>query len=41
MFGKIIYIGDSEAHVENLQKEASAADLMNMNAIFEEKNQRM
>ena len=41
MFGKIIYIGDSEAHVENLQKEASAADLMNMNVIFEENNQRI
>ena len=36
MFGKIVYIGDSEAHVENLQKEASEADLMNMNVIFEE-----
>ena len=31
MFGKIVYIGDSEAHVENLQKEATAADLMNFN----------
>lgn len=41
MFGKIVYIGDSEAHVENLQKEVSAADLMNMNVIFEENNQRI
>ena len=41
MFGKIVYIGDSEAHVENLQKEASEADLMNMNVIFEENNQRI
>ena len=41
MFGKIVYIGDSEAHVENLQKEASEADLMNMNVIFEESNQRI
>ena len=41
MFGKIVYIGDSEAHVENLQKEASESDLMNMNVIFEENNQRI
>ena len=41
MFGRIVYIGDSEAHVENLQKEASAADLMNMNVIFEDNNQRI
>ena len=41
MFGKIVYIGDSEAHVENLQKEASEADLMNVNVIFEENNQRI
>lgn len=41
MFGKIVYIGDSEAHVENLQKEAAAADLMNLNVIFEEKDQRI
>ena len=41
MFGKIVYIGDSEAHVENLQKEAAASDLMNMNVIFEENNQRI
>ena len=34
MFGKIVYIGDSEAHVENLQKEAAASDLMNTNVIF-------
>ena len=41
MFGKIVYIGDSEAHVENLQKEATAADLMNLNVIFEEGEQRI
>ena len=41
MFGKIVYIGDSEAHVENLQKEAAAADLMNLNVIFEEGEQRI
>ena len=41
MFGKIVYIGESEAHVENLQKDMSSADLMNMNVIFEEQNQRI
>ena len=41
MFGKIIYIGDSEAHVENLQSNAAAADLMNLNVIFEENDQRI
>ena len=41
MFGKIIYIGDNEAHVENIQKDMAAADLMNMNVIFEENNQRI
>ena len=41
MFGKIVYIGDSEAHVENLNTEASAADLMNLNVIFEEGEQRI
>ena len=41
MFGKIIYIGDNEAYVENTQKEMAAADLMNMNVIFEENNQRI
>ena len=41
MFGKIIYIGESIAHVENLQKEATSADLMNLNVIFEAENQRI
>ena len=41
MFGKIVYIGESEAHVENLQKETASSDLMNMNVIFEEENQRI
>ena len=41
MFGKIIYIGDSEAHIENLQSNAAAADLMNLNVIFEENDQRI
>lgn len=41
MFGKIVYIGDSIAHVENAQSEASATDLMNMHVIFEEDAQRI
>ncbi len=41
MFGKIVYIGDTEAHVENLAKDVASADLMNMNVIFEEKDQRI
>ncbi len=41
MFGKIVYIGESEAHVENLQKDVASADLMNMNVIFEAPNQRI
>ena len=31
-----MYIGESEAHVENLIKDANAADLMNVNVIFED-----
>ena len=41
MFGKIIYIGESEAHVENLIKEVNTADLMNVNVVFEDNNQRI
>ena len=41
MFGKIVYIGESEAHVENLQKNNTSSDLMNMNVIFEAENQRI
>ena len=41
MFGKIVYIGESEAHVENLQKNSTSSDLMNMNVIFEAENQRI
>ena len=41
MFGKIVYIGESEAHVENLQKDTASADLMNVNVIFEAPNQRI
>lgn len=41
MFGKIIYIGESEAHVKNLIKDANTADLMNVNVVFEDNNQRI
>lgn len=41
MFGKIVYIGESEAHVENLQKNSASSDLMNVNVIFEAENQRI
>ena len=41
MFGKIVYTGESEAHVENLQKNSTSSDLMNMNVIFEAENQRI
>lgn len=41
MFGRIVYIGESEAHVENLQKAATTADLMNLNVIFEDVNQKI
>jgi len=41
MFGRIIYIGESEAHVENLIKGTMQSDLMNLNVIFEENNQRI
>ncbi len=36
MFGRILYIGESEAHVENLIKDANSTDLMNVNVIFED-----
>ena len=41
MFGRIIYIGESEAHVENLIKGTMQSDLMNLNVIFEENNQKI
>lgn len=41
MFGNIVYIGESEAHVKNLQNNIDSSDLMNMNVIFEEENQRI
>ncbi len=41
MFGKILYIGESIAHVENIKTEASNSDLMNLHVIFEANNQRI
>ena len=41
MFGKIKYIGESIAHVENLGGETASTDLMNVNVIFEAPDQRI
>ncbi len=41
IFGKILYISDNIAHVENLSKGNITADLMNIHVIFEEKEQRI
>ncbi len=41
MFGKIVYINDSVAHIENLGGSAASNDLMNMHIIFEDNNQRI
>lgn len=41
MFGKIIFINDNVAHVENLMNKAIAADLMNVHVIFESENQKI
>ncbi len=41
IFGKILYISDNIAHVENLNKTAINADLMNIHVIFEDKDQRI
>ena len=41
MFGKIMYISDNIAHVENLGNGNAAADLMNVNVIFEANDQRI
>ena len=43
MFGKILYINDNIAHVENLVKDNPEAqsDLMNMHVIFESNDQRI
>ena len=41
IFGKILYISDNIAHVENISKGAITADLMNIHVIFEDKDQRI
>ncbi len=41
MFGKILYISDNIAHVENKMSRDVVADLMNIHVIFEAPNQRI
>jgi len=41
MFGKILYISDNIAHVENKMNRDVVADLMNIHVIFEAINQRI
>ena len=41
MFGKIIYISDNRAEIENLAKGTITADLMNVHVIFEAPNQKI
>jgi len=41
MFGKIVYISDNIAHVENKMNREISADLMNVHVIFESKDQRI
>ena len=41
MFGKILYISDNIAHVENKMNKDVVADLMNIHVIFEAQNQRI
>jgi len=41
VFGKIIYISDNRAEVENIAKGTITADLMNVHVIFEAPNQRI
>ncbi len=41
MFGKIIYISESYAHLENTLKNNETMDLMNVHVIFEAPNQRI
>ncbi len=41
MFGKILYIGESIAHIENKSVEDSATDLMNLHIVFEAPNQKI
>lgn len=41
MFGKILYISDNIAHVENKMTKDVVADLMNIHVVFEATNQRI
>lgn len=41
MFGKIIYITESVAHIENTLNKDESMDLMNIHVIFEAANQRI
>ena len=41
MFGKILYISENIAHVQNLGGTAGSSDLMNVNVIFEAQDQRI
>ena len=41
IFGKILYISDNIAHVENISKDTITADLMNIHVVFEDKDQRI
>ncbi len=41
MFGKILYISDNIAHVENKMSKDVVSDLMNVHVIFEAPNQRI
>ena len=41
IFGKILYISDNIAHVENVSKDTITADLMNIHVVFEDKDQRI
>ena len=41
MFGKILYISDNIAHVENKMDHNVVADLMNIHVVFEAPNQRI
>lgn len=41
IFGKILYISDNIAHVQNASKDTITADLMNIHVIFEEAEQRI
>ena len=41
MFGKILFISDNIAHVENKMERDVVADLMNVHVVFEAPNQRI